>query len=249
MTPPKEAGTILGRLLTEISWEGSPSRSYRHGGRGRENVLTAEVLTALDHLPRSRFLGAVLTAAHGDEDATTQAARDAEAFTVDFLPEVVLNPAGVGKAAQVVVQPDALLSGPGSLVLLEAKRLRASSFQPEQLAREYLTVTALADGRAPLLLLLLGTPPPIRVAGHGCLSVTDAIGLHLDAVHARLDRHPWSLARLREQLDRSWAWTTWTQLAEVLHTQNPPGTYADPSVAAAVTRMVTAVEEATHWHR
>jgi hypothetical protein len=62
--PPEPAATILGRLLTEISWKGSATRNYRHGGRGR--VLTAEVLTALDYLPRSRFLGTALSAAHGD---------------------------------------------------------------------------------------------------------------------------------------------------------------------------------------
>lgn len=45
--PPSDALTntsVLGRLLEEISWEGSRVREYRDGGRGRENVLTAEVL-------------------------------------------------------------------------------------------------------------------------------------------------------------------------------------------------------------
>jgi hypothetical protein len=40
--------SVLGRLLEEISWEGASVRRYRDGGRGHENVLTAEVLTALD---------------------------------------------------------------------------------------------------------------------------------------------------------------------------------------------------------
>jgi hypothetical protein len=247
--PLEQAATILGRLLTEVSWEGSATRNYRHGGRGRENVLTAEVLTALDYLPRSRFLGAALAAAHGDRTATAQAAHDAEAFTIEFLPEVVLNPQGVGKAAKVVVQPDALLHGQSSLVLLEAKRQRASSFQPEQLTREYLTVTALAGARVPLLLLVLGAAPPVRVAGHGRLFITDAIDQHLDAVYARLEHHPWPLPRLRDHLDRSSAWITWTELSDVLHTQNRPEAFADASVAAAVTRMVNAVTQATHWHR
>ena len=54
----------VGRLLEEISWEGN-ARPYRHGGRGRENVLTTEVFALLDWLPRQAFLGAVLAAAHG----------------------------------------------------------------------------------------------------------------------------------------------------------------------------------------
>jgi hypothetical protein len=51
--------SVLGRLFAEISWEGARVREYRDGGRGRENVLTAEVLGALSYLPRSTFLAAV----------------------------------------------------------------------------------------------------------------------------------------------------------------------------------------------
>jgi hypothetical protein len=51
----------------EISGEGRPVRAYRHGGRGLENVLTAEVLLPLSYLPRSMFLDAVIRAATGAE--------------------------------------------------------------------------------------------------------------------------------------------------------------------------------------
>lgn len=44
--------STLGRLLQELSWVGSNIRAYRNGGLGFENVLTAEVLTVLDYLPR-----------------------------------------------------------------------------------------------------------------------------------------------------------------------------------------------------
>lgn len=50
MRPP----TLIGRLLHEISWEGN-ARPYREGGRGRENVLTAEVFLVLDFLPAQLF--------------------------------------------------------------------------------------------------------------------------------------------------------------------------------------------------
>src|ERR1039458_9629619 len=40
-------------------------------------------------------------------------------------------------------------------VLVEAKRIRSASFQPEQLAREYLAVLREAKARAPVLLLIL----------------------------------------------------------------------------------------------
>ncbi|MBD2648195.1 hypothetical protein H6G92_18560, partial [Nostoc foliaceum FACHB-393] len=43
---------VIGRLLQELSWVGSTIKEYRDGGRGFENVLTAEVFLALDFLPR-----------------------------------------------------------------------------------------------------------------------------------------------------------------------------------------------------
>ncbi len=55
--------SIIGRLLEEISWEGNAA-PYRRGGRGRENVLTAEVMASLDLLPRTHFLAEVLLAGH-----------------------------------------------------------------------------------------------------------------------------------------------------------------------------------------
>ena len=54
--------SAIDRLLDELSWEGN-ARKYRGGGRGLENVLTAEVFQALDFLPRDAFLGAVLRGA------------------------------------------------------------------------------------------------------------------------------------------------------------------------------------------
>ena len=54
--------STLGRLLEELSWLGTTIRNYRNGGRGYENVLTAEALQGLDFLPRSTLLGSVLSA-------------------------------------------------------------------------------------------------------------------------------------------------------------------------------------------
>ena len=64
-----EPYSALGRLLAEISWEGESVRRYRDGGIGLENVLTAEVLLALDFLPRTAFLDNLLKSAHGAEVA------------------------------------------------------------------------------------------------------------------------------------------------------------------------------------
>jgi hypothetical protein len=52
---------------------GANIRDFHDGGLGFENVLTAEALTALDFLPRTDFLGAVLQAAHGAVAARSKA--------------------------------------------------------------------------------------------------------------------------------------------------------------------------------
>ncbi|GHG08894.1 MULTISPECIES: hypothetical protein [Amycolatopsis] len=160
----------------------------------------------------------------------------------------MLNAQGVGKAAPVLVQPDALLHGQSRRVSLEAKRLRASSFQVEQLTREYPTVTPLAGARIPLLLLILGAPPPARVASHGRITMTDAIDQHStpSTPGSRAPVGPYPPPR---RLERSAAWITWTEFADVLHVQHQAAAFADASVAATETRMFNAVSQATHWHQ
>ena len=154
-----------------FSWEGNASK-YRDGGLGKENVLTAEVLQALDFLPREAFLGQVLRMAHGADLARAHAASDAEHLVFDVLPGDLVMP-----ELAVRAQPDALLRSEHSFVFVEAKRIRTSAFQDEQLARELLLTTHHAAGRHPLLLLVLGAPPPIPVRGHGRLGMADAVHL------------------------------------------------------------------------
>jgi hypothetical protein len=154
--------TIIGRLLEEISWEGKRVRLYRHGGRGMENILTAEVLLHLSFLPRTHFLAELLLAAHGAKDALRGIAAQIEDCELSVLPqELKLQP------AEIVVQPDALLETVGGYVLVEAKRIKKASFQREQLAREYLAVLREAKARDPVLLLILGSPPPVTVKKQG----------------------------------------------------------------------------------
>ena len=90
--------SVLGRLLEEISWEGSSVSRYRDGGRGRENVLTAEVLAALDFLPRRAFLGAVLGNALGADEARRLLSDQIEDATLSFQedPAQLLPSAAAG---------------------------------------------------------------------------------------------------------------------------------------------------------
>ncbi len=56
--------SVIGRSVDELSWVGSSIRRLRNGGRGNENVRTAEVML-LSLFPRTAVLGSVFAAAHG----------------------------------------------------------------------------------------------------------------------------------------------------------------------------------------
>ena len=237
--------TIIGRLLEEISWEGSRVRLYRRGGRGMENVLTAEVLLPLSFLPRTHFLAEVLLAAHGAHGAKTALRRIAaqiEDSELSVLPhELKLQPAGT------VVQPDALLDTLGGYVLVEAKRIRRASFQREQLAREYLAVLREAKARDPVLLLILGSPPPVTVKKQGLRKITEAIEEHLPTVLSNTGADE-RLDDLVTRIPEVVSWITWEEISTVVTCQLSSMKIEDPSLRGTVERLATAVSAAIAIH-
>ena len=152
--------SVVGQLLKSVSWE--KATYYRLGGKGRENVLTAQVFGALDLLPRTAYLGSVLrTQTHGAEQAVRLLSDESEDLTFTLLPDdLYLDVKAAHGTKRVSVQPDGLLESKSVFCLMEAKRIKPGSFQPEQLAREYLTVLKFAKARdiTPLLLLVLPDP-------------------------------------------------------------------------------------------
>jgi hypothetical protein len=244
-----EDGSVLGRLLEEISWEGSSVRRYRDGGRGLENVLTAEVLAALDFLPRRAFLGAVLDHAHGADRTRYLLSHEIEDADLSFLPdEVVLNPERPSRGDRLIVQPDASVVTASCYAMIEAKRIRRSSFQPQQLAREYLAVTREARTRAPLLLVVLGAAPPVLIAGEGRMAIHDAIARQLSAVHGLTSGHPVPLDKLAARITDVCAWITWSELVDVVLEQQGRLSIADPSISASVSRLVTSIVRSVARH-
>lgn len=234
--------SIIGRLLEELSWTGRLITKYRGGGRGFENVLSAEVLQALDFLPRARFLGSVIGALHDGAATARQALRD-EAEKAEFLVlpgEMHLQAEDIPK---VEIQPDAIITTPKVYCLVEAKRIRSSSFQPRQLAREFVMARRHADGRHPLLLLLLSSPPPVRVQGRGKLSVRDAILAALpDVFHAGSD-----ISALEPLIEETVCWLTWAELAEQIEAAKRSFRSGE-SVDAAVVRLADSVLKSVLWH-
>lgn len=233
--------SIIGRLLEEISWEGNAA-PYRDGGRGRENVLTAEVMISLGFLPRTHFLAEVLRAAHGAERALSGIAAQIEDCQLSVLPpELRLEPAGT------VVQPDALLETETGYVFVEAKGLRRASFQREQLAREYLAVLRGAKTRDPVLLLILRSPPPVAVKGQGLRDVIDAIKEQLPLVLANTGGDE-SFDDLVDRIPQVVSWVTWAEIETVVARQMSSLKIEDPSLRGTVERLATAVSTAISIH-
>ncbi|MDO5753865.1 hypothetical protein [Arthrobacter sp.] len=243
--PQPGQASVVGRLLQEISWE--RATHYRIGGRGRENVLTAEVLMALDFLPRMHFLGAVIGAAQGAEQARAVLISDIEIASVSFLPgDLPLTP-GKKSRNQRHVQPDALVMSTRSFVLVEAKRIRSNSFQPAQLAREYVAAMAHAENRLPIV-LLLGVKPDVLVSGRGRMTIKEAVLGELVSVVEESGNSQLDVERLQSQIDDVFCWIPWEKVDEVVRTQEAAFTSSDPSITASVRRLAGSINDAIAWH-
>jgi hypothetical protein len=227
--------SAIRQLLDEISWEGNAAK-YRGGGVGKENVLTVEVFQALDHLPRPHFLAPVLEGLTSVGASRREGlAAEAESMQLDVLPGDL-----VSAGSHVRVQPDVLLSSESSLVFVEAKAFKRASFQPTQLGRELLVTRDHSKGRRAVLMLVLGSAPPVAVRGHGRMPIEEAIALGaaelvergLDGTSAGVDV----------------CWTTWQSIAETVSISAVSFTNPDLSVVAAFRRQASILQAAINVH-
>lgn len=246
MADPPHSFSMLNRLLEEISWEGASVRKYRRGGARLENVLTAEVLMPLDFLPRKRFLGAVLAAAHGADAARGQVIADVDDLVVELLPEqlTIAAPAGT-TGSERVVQPDAVLTGASTLTLIEAKAVHGGRFSSEQLAREFVALRQAAGERTSLLLVILGSPPPVTVTGRGRMGIMDAVTCALGAVLAYAS-HP-DVAHDQATIEDSVAWITWSEIRSVV-LANATDPQTSDATAGTVRRLVDSLVNGVDRH-
>lgn len=239
-TPGDAPPSAIGRLLDEISWEGN-ARKYRGGGQGRENVLTTEVFSALDFLPRTAFLGAALGAAIGADNARTALIEDIENSKVEVLSGDLRPTLPSGEHATWTIQPDGLIGSERSMCFLEAKRLRSASFQQRQIARTALTVVNLARHRTAFALLVLPDEPPVRVAEHGRMRIPDALRLGLD-------NSVWTDDEIERVSSEHFAWITWRSLGETVSSAADRFSSSDPSVDGSVRRLAAEVQHALQRH-
>jgi hypothetical protein len=209
---PNHNSAVIGRLLTEISWQGNKVKEqYRDGGRGIENILTAETIMPLDLLPRSWFLGEIFKNLNGAaQGIKEELAAEAENINIVFLPDhIYLDRNAPSHNKGIAVDPDVLLTSNKIYSFIEVKRILESKFQFEQLAREYLVLTRDALDRIPALILFLGEKPPVKVDKLGRVEPKDAILKTIDDVYKKLDNHPLSLDELKQNIDTTLLWISW----------------------------------------
>ncbi|MDR7086824.1 hypothetical protein J2X11_001663 [Aeromicrobium panaciterrae] len=233
--------SVIGRLLEEISWQ--KAAKYRQGGRGIEDVLTAEVFMPLDYLPRDLFLGEVFRRGHGANHARAAIVSEIEDAQFTLLPDEVL----VGPKS-IKVQPDGCLATPSTLVLIEAKRIRRSSFQTKQLARELVALHQQSDGRTPLLFLVLSAPPPVLVDNLGRIDLVQAISLTIDEVLAETGLIEFDASGLLHDLEDTLAWITWSEIRQLVEDQVANLPDLSPGLAGTIRRLAAAVTGAVDWH-
>ena len=162
-------------------------------------------------------------------------AAEAETLQIEVLPGDLLN-----ADSQVRVQPDVLLSSESSLVFVEAKAVKRAAFQPSQLARELLVTRDHSAGRRAVLLLLLGSAPPVAVRRRGHMPIEEAIALGaFDLVERGLDGTSAGVEV---------CWTTWQSIAETASLSAASFTNPDPSVVAAVRRQAAVLQSAIDVH-
>jgi len=243
------SSVLGGHLLQEISWSGRSIREYRNGGLGYENVLTAEALQGLDFLPRSAFLGAVIKAAQGASAARYQLVEDAEHAEFTLLPgDKYLETSTGSSQRRITVQPDGLIDSPRCFTVVEAKRIRRGSFQPEQLAREFVLTIRGTEGKTPLLLLILGAEPPVPVQRQGRMSIEQAIGAHIESVLQRIGWHEYTKEALLNKVPNVVAWITWQKLSTVIESQLATLCPVEPSIRASITRLANSVTSSIARH-
>lgn len=239
-------------LVHGMSWEGkSVNKKYRNGGRGVEEVLTAEVFQALEFLPRVPFASEVLnsvTRLNDRADFVDPGEVSSAEFLLSPFGSYCLRPSAPTHQLRLDVQFDALIRTNASAIFVEAKRIKASSFRPEQPARTLLIALRESGILLPKVLFVLGAPPPVKVESHGRLDLEEAVLAGLDTAYSKIEGLPFSIEEVKSRIGECIAWTTWRDIA--VSTQRALSSFRsnDEHVAASVKRTAESLIESVAWH-
>jgi len=241
--------TVIGRLLAEVSWQGNKVKQYRNGGRGLENVLTAETILALDLLPRSWFLGGIFKNLNGTaQQVKENLVAEAENLNITFLSDHIYLDRSASHEKGIAVDADVVLTSDKIYAFIEAKRIRENRFQVEQLAREYLVLTRDAFDRTPAFILFLSRNPPIKVDKLGYVEPREAILKTIDEVYKKVDKHPVTLDKLKQNIDATLLWISWQEIANIVEKQISDFECNNQSVYLSIHRICKLLQRAIIWH-
>jgi hypothetical protein len=151
----------------------------------------------------------------------------------------------------MTLQPDAVIDMPGTYVLVEAKRIRSpAEFGPDQLAKSLAVAVTQAATRRPLVLLVMGTPPPIALRGGGArrLSIEDSIAEHLPRIATSSD-FDLDAEDMLSRLAQTVAWITWDEISDP--TEQHLREYDDTptEIGASIARLVESIICVVERHR
>jgi hypothetical protein len=245
--------SVFGRAIESAHWDGIAGT--KGGGQGWEKVLTAEVFQLLDWLPRTLFLGNVLRGAVGARDTILRLAEEVEGLEFELNPgDRYLADEPPPGCKRLPVQPDGIMSTASVYCIVEAKRIRRGSFNPQQLTKEYLAVLKLAAkaNRRPLLLLVVAEPKggregTVPVQGRGRTGIKEEIVSHLDELLPCTELGG-TAGELAARIDSVVAYTTWTRIDDVAALGLTKIGTGDRSIDDSVKRLAKAVRVAIDWH-
>lgn len=242
--------TIIGRILSEVSWAGSKVKTYRKGGAGFENVLSAEVFQILDFLPRKQFLHKILENIKMISGYNFSISEDeAEEMNLDILPgNFYLKKNFKAHRDGMSVQPDGFIESNKTLIMLEAKRIKSSSFQQKQLAKEFYLLTREAKKKRPFLLLITSSDPPFLVKGIGKKSPEKDILDEMESVFLKANNHSLSLLDIKDLVMNSVGWITWFDILEICQNQLENIGIKDSSYKNSIKRMVYELQKVIERH-
>jgi hypothetical protein len=159
-----------------------------------------------------------------------------------FPDEMTIPGTGIG------VQADAAIWQEHSAVLIEAKGPRASAqFQKAQLAREFLAL--MADPREHrLLLVILGSAPPVRIQSAGRLGLQEGVATGLEELCALSGITAEDYERLRGLIPETISWITWQEIKDVVEATAADFSCPDYSLTNTVHRLAGDLVKTVDWH-
>jgi hypothetical protein len=166
-----------------------------------------------------------------------------EQASVQMFPDEITIP-----GTRIGVQPDAAIWQDDAAVLIEAKGTRkAAQFQKTQLAREYVALTT-GPHEHNLLLVILDSPPPVRIESAGRVDLHTGVKLGLEELCSAAALPAADVERLNKAIPETVCWITWQEIRSIVAGAATRYTCCDASLAGTLRRLADGVTDAIDWH-